>query len=90
MTTVTKKQRPGLSAILNQSKDDQDTSHKFFNLKKVIDLTKIQPDKIYNNMRGDYDSLTLQDRKNIAAVLIPNVKKFFEKLGYLVTITPIK
>jgi hypothetical protein len=87
-TTTTKKAAPkktGLAALLDRKTDAGDQFYKFFNLKKVSDLTRIQPDKIYNNMRGDYNSLSSSDTSSIAKILIPNVKKFFERLGYEVT-----
>jgi hypothetical protein len=88
MATQTKTKAPkktGLAALLGNRVESGDPFYKFFNLKKVSDLTQIQPDKIYNNMRGDYNSLSAADTSSIAKILIPNVKKFFERLGYEVT-----
>jgi hypothetical protein len=86
--STTKQPKPsnGLSVLIAREQETAvDKFFKFFNLKKVSDITGIQPDKIYNNMREDYDSLTPADCKQIAEVLKPNVVKLFQKLGYKVT-----
>jgi hypothetical protein len=58
---------------------------KFFNLKKISDKLKIQPDKLYNNFKGLYDSLSPKDCENIANLMIPHTEKLFERIGYSVT-----
>jgi hypothetical protein len=62
-------------------------AHKYFNMKLVSTITGINQDKIYNNLKGEYDSFTDQDKKQIAAALIPAVKSFFKLLGYAVEFT---
>ncbi len=61
--------------------------YKFFNFKKIADEAKIQPDKLYNNFKGFYNSMQDGDKERVAGVLIPRVKELFKYLGYSITIT---
>lgn len=58
---------------------------KFFNLKKISDCLVIHPDKMYNNFKGLYHSLSPNDCDNIAILLMPQVEKFFDRIGYTVS-----
>lgn len=77
----------GLAALLDQPADTVDKFYKFFNFKRVIDRTGIQQDKLYNNLKNEYHSLTDEDKKNIASVLMPPIKQLFKMLGYAVEFT---
>jgi hypothetical protein len=59
---------------------------KFFNFKKLADVTKIHPDKIYNNFKGFYHSLDETDKTSIAKALKPRVEELFKFLGYSIKI----
>jgi hypothetical protein len=83
---VVKKRRFKASDTIDPVKD----AHKYFNLQKVIEQTCIQPDKIYNNMKGLYNSLTLEERKQIATCLMIPVANIFERLGMKVTFSPLE
>lgn len=63
---------------------------KFFNLKKIADELGIHPDKLYNNFRGLYVSLTDADKRRVANLLKDKLTKLFEHLGYTVVITKIE
>lgn len=56
-------------------------SHKFFNLQRIVSSTGIQQDKIYNNMKGHYDSLSAEEKKRIATVLMIPIRDMFKRLG---------
>lgn len=64
-------------------------SHKFFNLQKIIATTRIQQDKLYNNMKGSYDSLTTEEKKRVATCLMIPVRDMFARLGMSVSFQPI-
>lgn len=64
--------------------------YKYFNLKKVSDKLKIQYDKVNNNFKARYDSFSDSDRNNIARLMIPQVEKFFARLGYSIAVTKNK
>lgn len=64
--------------------------YKFFNLKKLSDILKIQPDKLYNNFKALYFSLSPKECENIVSVLRPQCEKFFSRLGYSIRITKSK
>lgn len=66
--------------------DGLDQYYKFFNLKRIADMLPMQADKIYNNFKKAYDSLTQDDCKRIAGLLTPSVKKLYDRLGYTVQI----
>lgn len=66
-----------------------DGPHKFFNLQKIIEATQIQPDKVYNNFKGVYSSLTNEERKQIATALMMPVQKIFEGLGMVVSFSKL-
>lgn len=61
--------------------------YKFFNLKKICEEIGFQTDKMYNNLRGKYNSFKQADKNRIANVLKPNVIEMFSVLGYDVVIT---
>jgi len=58
--------------------------YKFINFKKVIDQTGLNQDKVYNNLKGEYNSFTDEDVKKIVSVLVPNITEVFKTLGYAV------
>jgi hypothetical protein len=62
-----------------------DTYYKFINLKRISDKLKIHPDKLYNNFKSLYNSLDAKDCVNIARLMIPQVTRFFDRIGYDVT-----
>lgn len=64
--------------------------HKFFNMKKVIDLSGINQDKVYNNLKGEYNSLSPEEKNKMASILTAPVKSFFKNLGYACEITKQK
>lgn len=59
---------------------------KYFNLKRISDKLKIHPDKLYNNFKGLYNSLSKKECDNIAKLLTPQVESFFDRIGYTITI----
>lgn len=61
-----------------------------FKFHKISEVTGIQRDKLYNNLKGYYDSLNSTDKKTIFDLLAPHVKKLFEYLGYSVEFTKMK
>jgi len=62
--------------------------HKFFQLNKIATVLGIKKDKVYNNFNGKYDSLESNgDQQRIVKLMMPQVKKFFEKLGVNVSFT---
>ena len=62
--------------------------YKFFQLNKIAKILGIKKDKVYNNFNGKYDSLDNNgDQQRIAKLMMPQVKKFFEKLGINVSFT---
>lgn len=67
-----------------------ETYYKFINLKRISDKLKIHPDKLYNNFKSLYNSLDDKDCANIARLMIPQVTKFFDRLGYSVTFSKKK
>ncbi len=71
-------------AIKAAKPTDETPFQKFFNMKRVADVTGIHPDKIYNNFKGSYASIDDDNRAQIAKVMIPQVKQLFEFLGYKV------
>lgn len=81
--------RPSLRDLL-KNVDQMDRPYKFINFKRVIDATGLNQDKVYNNLKGEYHSLTSEERDKIADVLIPNLKKVFETLGYVVRFEKLK
>lgn len=54
---------------------------KFLHLNKVSTALGIQPDKLYNNFHGKYDSLG-KDKDRIARFMMPHITRFFSKLGW--------
>lgn len=62
--------------------ETDDKYYKLFNFKKISDATGIQPDKLYNKLKKHYDSWNDEDRKKIADVISPAVKKLFDQLGF--------
>jgi hypothetical protein len=60
--------------------------YKFLNVNRISDATGINSDKIYNNMKGFYDSLGPKEKKVIATTLFGHVQTFFKKLGYTISI----
>jgi len=81
MTAISKKVVKGTEPKI----DDPTEIRKYFNLQKVIAVTGVQGDKIYNNMKGAYNSLTQDEKKRIATCMMVPVKVFFEKLGMAVS-----
>jgi hypothetical protein len=81
--TKKKYSKKNLSTILEESDGlDEQKFNRFFNIKKLSDVTGINRDKIYNNLRGDYHSIKEEDRRKMVEVLKPNVVTMFEWLGY--------
>ena len=65
-----------------KTKKPSDKPYKYVNFKKVIDETGLNQDKVYNNLKDEYDSLTPADKKKIIDVLFPNLKQVFNNFGY--------
>ena len=63
-------------------KKPSDKPYRYVNFKKVIDETGLNQDKVYNNLKDEYDSLTPADKKKIIDVLFPNLKQVFNNFGY--------
>lgn len=74
------------SPIRKKFNPDEDFQ-KYFNINLLSRETGIQSDKIYNNLKGHYNSFNETDRKEIVNELSPRVKKLFERLGYKVVIS---
>lgn len=74
----------GLAALLeDKPRGNEDMPHKFINFKKIIDLTGINQDKLYNNLKGEYSSLTDEEIKKIVDVLFPKLVRVFKRFGYI-------
>ena len=61
--------------------------YKFFNVNKIGAVTNINSDKIYNNVKGFYDSLTHEEKESIANTLAGKAVEFFKSLGYTANIS---
>lgn len=59
--------------------------YKFFNINQLSRVTKIQSDKIYNNLKNYYASFLPDEIEAMAKALIPPITALFERLGYTVT-----
>jgi hypothetical protein len=59
--------------------------YKFFNLKRIIFATGIDQYKVYNNFKGNYNSLSPEECKRIATALMTPMSKVFAKLGMSVS-----
>lgn len=81
MTATTKSKMIKGSAPVKGENEDR----KYFNLQKLSLDTGISQDKLYNNMKGIYDSLTDAEKKAIAVCLMGPVKNFYGRLGMIVT-----
>jgi len=57
--------------------------YKFFHVYTIARALNIQSDKLYNNLKGNYDSLH-KDKDRIAKFMIPHVEQFFTYLGWSV------
>lgn len=68
--------------MAGKNKKPSDKPYKYVNFKKVIDETGLNQDKVYNNLKGEYSSLTPADIKKIIDVLVPNLKQVFNNFGY--------
>jgi len=93
MTTKTKKKKPAKTAKITRVKPDEAldarAAHKFFNLQSIIEVTHIQEDKVYNNFKGAYNSLTPEEKKRIATCLMIPIVSVFERLGMKVTFSKL-
>jgi len=61
-----------------------DKPYKIINFKKVIDETGLNQDKVYNNLKGEYNSFTEEDIKKIVGALVPRITEVFKSLGYVI------
>jgi hypothetical protein len=78
-----------LELLRNREDEADEVGHKFFNLQKIIKVTGIQPDKVYNNFKDKYNSLTDAEKKQIATCLMLPVKNVFERLGMSVSFSKL-
>lgn len=62
--------------------------HKFFNIKRVSTVTKIDDDKLYNNLNGKYNSLTSEEIQLIKDALKGPVTEFYRILGIQISFSP--
>lgn len=60
---------------------------RFLNIMKVAGLTKIDKDKIYNNLKGRYNTLTPAEKKQIATLLMMPLDSMFKRLGMQISFT---
>jgi len=51
--------------------------YKIVNIALITRLCGIQKDKVFNNFKGQYITLSKADKKNIFSILYPAVKKVF-------------
>jgi hypothetical protein len=86
-TTKKKKMVKGTTIV---KPEDIDEAHKYFNLQRVISDTRIQSDKVYNNMKGAYNSLSGDERKQIATCLMGPVVNLFKRLGMQVSFSKLQ
>lgn len=70
-----------------KAKKADEQPHKFINWKKVSDETGINQDKLYNNVKGQYHSLSAADCDKIADVLGTNLREVFKYLGHELKVT---
>jgi hypothetical protein len=91
MAVKTKKNKmvKGSTTLIKPDGLQSDQAHKYFNLQRIISDTGIQNDKLYNNMKGAYNSLTKDERKQIATCLMGPVKNIFERLGMVVSFSKL-
>lgn len=89
MTIKGKEVIKGTLQLLQNKEETDEVGHKFFNLQKIIKVTGIQNDKVYNNFKGAYNSLTDAEKKQIATCLMGPVKNIFERLGMAVSFSKL-
>jgi hypothetical protein len=89
MTIKSKEVIKGTLQLLQNKEETDEVGHKFFNLQKIIKVTGIQSDKVYNNFKDKYNSLTTSEKKQIATCLMLPIKDVFERLGMAVTFSPL-
>jgi hypothetical protein len=65
-------------------------SYRFFNINRISEEAKINKDKFYNNLKGNYETLTDIEKDRIVKVLSSNLKEVLKKLGYGVTLERLK
>jgi hypothetical protein len=75
--------------VKEQEEYSAQIAHKFFNLQRVITETKIDQDKVYNNFKGEYKSLSPEEGKQIATCLMRPVQDIFARLGMRVKFEPM-
>lgn len=63
-----------------------DKPYKFINWKKVSDETGINQDKLYNNVKGEYHSLSPADCEKISGTVTANLSEVFRYLGYEISV----
>lgn len=90
MTTKTKKKKPKITRLKAEDALTAKAAHKFFNLQSIIEVTKIQEDKVYNNFKGVYNSFTNEEKKRIATCLMIPTVTVFESLGMRVTFSKLE
>lgn len=61
--------------------EDPQPAHKYFNLQMILKTTRLNPDKVYNNFKGAYNSLSPEEKKQIATALMIPTKEMFARLG---------
>ena len=79
----------GLKFVKN-SPDKGDKAYKIINFKKVIDETGLNQDKVYNNLKGEYNSFNEDDIKKIVNALVPKLTDVFKTLGYAIRFEKLK
>lgn len=90
-TKTKKKKQAGLADLLDREFEKAGRApHKFFNLQSIIEVTGIQTDKVYNNFKGVYNSLTPDEKKRIATCLMIPTASVFETLGMKVTFAKLE
>lgn len=87
MVKSSKKRMVKGSTRLKSEEDNR--PHKYFNLQKVIEQTRLNSDKVYNNFKGLYSSLNDEERKQIATCLMGPTKAMFERLGMSVSFSKL-
>lgn len=61
-----------------------DDNHKVINFKNLARQADIPPVKVYNNLKGRYNSFTDEDKSKLANTLVACISPFLDTLGFSV------
>lgn len=72
----------GISRLQNETK-----WYRFFNITHLTHTSRVDHDKVYNNLTGKYNSLTPQEKKTVFDSVIGPITEMCSRLGYKLTYT---